>query len=271
MPWRNSALFAVLCGYVVWTILNHEVVQAWLGPIADQMGRAVFYTLAAVACASTGLGLSFLLWRNTSQHPAGKALRWALAMTILASGLAACFLTVNNAELAHFPQYAIFGATTYYLCRRVGESVAWATLVGLADEGYQYFVLHSTWGIPWDFNDVTLDLIGGAFGAIFAATYWRAAPAESLLWHRPGLAAVAAAYLCGVALLLLGRITLYQVPGRQDIWFSFSRLRPQGFWFFDATWGPRTIHMLSPLEGLLLFLLLIAAYAQVDRQKYLSK
>lgn len=265
MTARKRIVFLTLCGYVVWTILNHEVVQGWLGPLVEKMGRPLFYLSAGLACAATGLGLSWLLWQRTQDGKQGSALRQAWALSIVGSAVAVCFLTVNNSELAHFLQYAIFGFSTYWLCRHVGETIAWATLVGLADEGYQYFVLHAGWGIPWDFNDVTLNLFGAALGAILAASQWQRS--GELWWKRPGIIVLCLAYATLLLLLVAGRVTLYEDKSVQTVWFSLSRLRVAGFWFFDETWGPRRIHMLSPVEGPVMLAALVAAYLQLDRTK----
>lgn len=265
MPTQPWTLLATLCVYVVWTILNHEVVQGWLGPLVERMGRPSFYLLAGLSCGATGLGLSWLLWQRTKGDSEGSLLRRAWIFSIAGSAAAAYFLTVNNSELAHFLQYAIFGAATYWLCRHVGETVAWAVLAGSADEGYQYFVLHAGWGIPWDFNDVTLNLFGASLGAILAASYWPRM--GGLWWRRPGIVLLAAVYACLLLLLLAGKVTLYEDKSLSGVWFSLSRLRLPGFWFFDASWGPRTIHMLSPVEGPLLLLALVGAYTQLDRRQ----
>jgi hypothetical protein len=265
MHLRHWTLLATLCIYVVWTILNHEVVQGWLAPLVERMGRPWFYLLAGLSCGATGLGLSWLLWRRTKHGSEGRRLRSGWAFSIAGSGAAAFFFMVNNSELAHFLQYAIFGAATYCLCRHIGETVAWGVLVGLADEGYQYLVLHDGWGIPWDFNDITLNLFGAALGAILAASY--KPQMGGLWWKRPGIVLLASTYLCMLLLWLGGKMTLYEDKSLSGVWFSLSRLRPPGFWFFDASWGPRTIHMLSPVEGPLLLLALVGAYIQLDRGK----
>lgn len=266
---RKWIVFLALCGYTVWTILNHEVVQGWLGPLVEQMGRPLFYLVAGVSCAGAGLGLSWLLWQRTKDEPKGSSLRQAWVLSLLGSGVAAYLLTVNNSEFAHFLQYAIFGFITYWLTRHMGETIAWATLAGAADEGYQYFVLHAGWGIPWDFNDVVLNLFGAAIGAILGASYW--SRSGERWWKRPGIIVLCLAYATLLLLLAVGRVTLYEDKSVVTAWFSLSRLRLPGFWFFDATWGPRRIHMLSPVEGPLLLAALVAAYLQLDRVKELSK
>jgi hypothetical protein len=269
MTARKWIVFLALCAYVIWTILNHEVVQGWLAPLVAKMGQPLFYLIAGLSCSGTGLGLSWLLWQRTKDKPQETSLRYAWVWSIVGSGAAAFLLTVNNSELAHFLQYAIFGFCTYWLSRHVGETAAWATLVGLADEGYQYFVLHAGWGIPWDFNDVTLNLFGAALGAILSASYWPRR--RDRWWKRPGVRFLALAYASMFVLLLAGKVTLYEDKSLQTVWFSLSRLSLPGFWFFDETWGPRRVHLLSPVEGPLLLAALVAAYVQLDRAKEMSK
>ena len=41
-------------------------------------------------------------------------------------------------------------------------------MIGGLDETNQYAVIHGDRGIPYDFNDVRLDLIGGMIGAMLS-------------------------------------------------------------------------------------------------------
>jgi len=192
----------------------------------------------------------------------------ACGLTLASFGL----LTVNNAELVHYPQYFILAVALFPFFRSVGETLAWCTVVALIDEGYQYFVIHPTWGVPWDFNDVTLDICGGWMGAIWIASNYRAVANETgKWWKRAGVMVVSGGVFAVLILVGLGKVQLYENKNYVGWWFALSRFRPQKFWFFDETWGPRTIHLLSPLEGPLLMVVLVMAACMIDRKYVFSK
>ena len=74
----------------------------------------------------------------------------------------------------------------------------------------------------------------------------------------------------GALLLLTNHALLYQDVQRSDYLFAISRMPPQGFWFFDPTWGPRSIHSLTPIEGPILLLGLLYLYSRLDRRYQFS-
>jgi hypothetical protein len=63
-----------------------------------------------------------------------------------------------------------------------------------------------------------------------------------------------------------GKVAVYDDHNDPQYWFALSRLYPKGFWFFDATWGPRRIHVLTPWEGPALIAATLALYATLDRR-----
>lgn len=258
-------LLALLLAYTPAVIFPHENVQTLLAQAIQPIGLRAFYALAAIIGAAWLVTLSIILWRRLQTHAARGPLTayWVLTMSLMLGAWQ--LLSVNNSELVHFPQYAISGFLLMLLTRHVTDTLCWITIAGSLDEGYQYAVLHGDWGIPFDFNDVFLDLAGGAAGCLLATAFLRAVPATRPHFRKAGIVALTAIVAAGLVLMPFGKVVAYQDENTHH-WIALSRLRPKGFWFFDATWGPRRIHTLSPLEGPLLLAATLAVYSLLDRR-----
>ena len=261
----GSAFLLLL--YSVAVTLPHQAVQDWLLVVAVKpLGAATFYRMMAGLAFSALTVAGLLAVRRLRQHPARKALSASSAFTLVLVLIAWRWLSVNNSELVHFPQYVVTGLVLMALTLSVTDSLSWVLLLGGIDEAYQYAVIHPAWGIPYDFNDVTLDLLGGAIGVLLC-TFWLQAKRRSGGGWRLGAGSIALAVVvvAGGLMLATNQAVLYADPARTDYWFALSRLPVKGFWFFDATWGPRTIHALTPVEGPALLLGILFVYSRLDQ------
>jgi hypothetical protein len=264
--WR-AARWLFIGLYIIFVVTQHETVQGILGPIADRLGRPLFYNLMGAGALLWGAALSGTFWFWSRASAARNPLRIAMASALLLTIASFFVLTVNNAEIVHYPQYAILAVLLFRSCLSVGDTVAWCTLVGLLDEGYQYFVLHPTWGVPWDFNDVTLDICGAWLGALWIASSYKAVQQPNpLWWRRAGIIGISSFVATIPVLVSLNKVQLYENKNYVGWWFAMSRLRIDSFWFYDASWGSRTIHLLTPVEGLILLSILVLAAASIDRK-----
>jgi hypothetical protein len=201
--------------------------------------------------------------------------RWLLAFWILSLALMAGawrMFMANNTELVHYPQYFPEGMALMALTLSPTESLAWIALLGGLDEAFQYTFLVKGKPFPYDFNDVYMDLVGGAAGIVFAMAVLgcgrRMSPGwAKKLFARPGIVVMAGTITAGIILWASGKMLLYEAPGSPPHWFSLSRLRTPTFWYFSPViWGPHHFHEMSPIEGPILILLTIAVYALLDRR-----
>ena len=272
---HSRAGWAILLLYAVAVTFPHEEVQSWVGELAKWMGRANLYRIAAAIGLVTAGILSSIVVPALRQHPAARLVGGYWAATLLLILGAWGLLTANNTELVHYPQYFVPGAILMAITLSPFESLAWITVTAGLDECYQYWGLHGGWGVPFDFNDIFMDLLGGALGVVFALAIMRcqrASPPDGMgaflrrTFSKPCAALLLAVVLSGLALGAAGKMLLYQDEHNQTYWFALSRLKVQSFWFFDETWGPKTFHTLSPLEGPVLLILTLAFYAVLNRK-----
>ena len=260
--------------YATVVTLPHENVQNFVGELAKGMGRQHLYQMAGGIGIIGAVVLTVLVFIRIREQSERRILTifWIVTISLIVATWR--LLTANNTELVHYPQYMPEGMAILALTLSPAESLAWVALFGGIDECFQYWILHGTWGIPYDFNDVYMDVLGGALGILIAAAFLRCQPAmrESLASFvkrvvcRPGVAVIMSILAAGLILLASGRMLLFENKSDPHYWFALSRMQHAGFWFFDETWGPHTFHTLSPLEGPLLILATIAAFAVLDRR-----
>lgn len=108
----------------------------------------------------------------------------AMAIVLLAFvAVAEWRLIIAPIEYIHLPQYALIA---YLLGRaRLGGEAAWlgATAAGALDEGYQLYFLRSGRPDYFDWNDVVLNGIGGAYGLVLLFAGSEISRARTIPWR----------------------------------------------------------------------------------------
>jgi hypothetical protein len=271
--WGWTGLILYACAVT----FPHQNVQDIVAQLAAKYSHKRLYQVSATLALIEGVALTFLFIRRLS----GQAeRRWLAAFWVVSFALMAGtwrLLTANNTELVHFPQYFPEGMTLLALTLSPVESMAWLTLFGGLDEAFQYIYLMHGRPVSLDFNDIYMDLVGGAAGIIFAMACLRCEARTSAreswreLWKRilsrPGVLVILGILLAGAGLWMSGKVLIYETPGAPSHWFAVSRLKTTSFWYFNPViFGPNHFHEMAPLEGMLLILATIAVYALLDRK-----
>ena len=256
--------------YAAAVTFPHEQVQLLVGAIADRLTRPGLYRVSAAIAIALAVVVTAVLWRQLAAHPERRriAAYWALTL-----GLIWCtwrVFTGNNTELVHYPQYFPEGVALVAMTLSPVESLAWITLAGGLDEAYQYWVLYPSRVSAFDYNDIYMDLLGGAAGVVFAMAFLRCAPrvGPARIWRRPGVLALTTVIAMGVALWAAGLMTLHQ-DNPHPHWFALSRQRTPFFSVVPGL-GPHQVHELTPLEGTLLMVATIGIYAIFERKVRIS-
>jgi hypothetical protein len=265
-----------LLAYAAAVTFPHENVQWLMNQIAIRISHHRLYQWSAGIALTEALLLTLIaVWRLRAQETRlPLASFWILTLALIAFTRWA--FTANDLELVHYPQYIPEGVALAALTLSPPESLAWIVIFGGLDECFQYAVLSRLRPAPYDFNDVFMDLLGGALGVLLGMVFLRCIrrdpsdPPDPPLWKRPGIAAILGILATGILLWASGLMLLFEDKTDTRHWFSLSRFHAPTFWFQVPTNGPERYHTLSPIEGPILILATIALYAFVARRVRIS-
>ncbi len=94
-----------------------------------------------------------------------------LVLTFGLIGLSHWTILAVNLEYIHVIQFSLLVFPVFALTLRFGETVFWIGVLGAVDELYQYYVVWWPHQSYFDFNDIALDIMGGAF-MVFLLYVW---------------------------------------------------------------------------------------------------
>lgn len=252
--------------YAAAVTFPHEQVQLLVGAIADRLTRPGLYRLSAAVGIALAAVVTLILSRRLRTHPERSRIAafWVLTL-VLIFGTWGVF-TGNNTELVHYPQYFPEGAALAAMTLSPAESLAWIALAAGLDEGYQYWALYPNRVSAFDYNDIYMDLLGGATGVLFAMAFLNCERRDGSahIFNRAGVRALAGVIAIGTVLWATGKMALHQ-DNPHPHWFALSRQKTPFFSIVPAL-GPHHVHELTPLEGTLLIVLTIGVYAVLDRR-----
>lgn len=270
MTRRAALVWTLVAALVAANILSHDAVQRLAARLGDWLTlerMSLYVTFGGIAGAAV-----IIVWcgLRLRPHPRGGLLTGYVVATLLLSAIAYNTLFMINTEAIHYPQYALIGMVMLPITGSFVESIAWVTLFGALDEAWQYWVLSRE--VPFvylDFNDMILNLLGGALGVLLMAVLLRDAieprQGERSVGSPLGSAPVrvAAAIIVAAAIgLLSGVVSVYPDA---DATVILARAGRRPVVWATSYWG-KTAHVLSPFNGLLLMVALVGLYVPLDRR-----
>jgi glycopeptide antibiotics resistance protein len=263
--------WVALIAYAAAVTFPHEAVQYVVNELANRITHKRLYQVSAAILLVQGALLTWFVFRRLARNSERRTLTAFWILTIFLIWCAWRFFTANNVELVHYPQYVPEGMALLALTFSPAESMAWIALFGGLDEAFQYSALKGA--TLYDFNDIFMDLLGGAAGIVFAMVFlrWERAPTswKSILL-RPGIVVILSLIAVGILLWSGGWMVLYR-DANSNHWFSLSHVKMPAFWFQVPANGPNKYHTLSPVEGPILILATIALYASLDRRLRIAR
>lgn len=184
-PWRHAehtqakhsgfspGWLAVALIYFGAATLTHLQISLWIvkkrSGANGEFAIKDFMPEVALVGAALLLGwLAFKAWKAPRAWP-------ELALWLLLGvgvGLVDRFLTFSAPEYAHYPQFAVLA---WLLARALdptrsrhipGRILFWTTLLGAIDELAQYLWITTSYSEYLDFNDILVNMLGGAAGVL---------------------------------------------------------------------------------------------------------
>ena len=164
---------AAAIAYYITVTLSHLQVSLWL--VKQRSGPNGNFALKdftpELALASAGLVVAWIVLKTWKTPRAWLTLGlWVLLG--LCIGCVDRWLTFSVPEYAHYPQFALLA---WLLARALdskrtklipGRILFWTTLLGAADELTQYLWITTSYSEYLDFNDILVNMLGGAAGVL---------------------------------------------------------------------------------------------------------
>lgn len=174
-------------------------------------------------------------------------------------------LTEMNVEFIHAFMYGGLALLLFPLVGRFGGAVVLGVPIMLVDEWYQHVVLFPHYTHFFEWNDVVLDLLGAALfvsalGLLGVETNRSFKPIHKRIevWLLTGLGMTIAVLLASCL------IVPYAVDSCAHTWFVMNKLPEiNEFWYVHPDIGS-TFHILKPIEGIVVMLMLSVAYLGMD-------
>jgi glycopeptide antibiotics resistance protein len=266
---RRHRLLTVMLSalYFVSVVLPHEEVSRVADRARIALGIGTYHlviTIIVIAVLTLVSTRMFRVMLTDTERRARIIFFWCLTVVLAAAAYNS--LMVSNIEAIHFPQYAFLALPVFSLTAAFGETVLIVTMLGAIDEAYQYFVLKN-WTY-FDFNDIILNLIGAAMGAVVLYTFLGGVCTK----RRSNLCraltspiyVVMAFLLCSAtALAAEGFIALAPAGQTSRSLLLLSKGPPATKFWISLAWG-KTYHVLTPGQGLLVAIGLIICYTFLD-------
>ncbi|MEM6317865.1 MAG: VanZ family protein [Bacteroidota bacterium] len=256
-------IFLVIAYYLL-VVLPHEQVGIFIAKTLDQPYGRDTYNLIILVIGLVGLvGYLLPIWRGTKQLESGKNRVWmAFLVSVALIIVSFNMLLVVNVEIIHFIQYGVLAILMMPLFENYGDTLFFATVLAVLDEGYQYFVLAPLRTEYFDFNDIIIDLIGAAMGLLLLWIVGVKNEIEGRKWFKtPRFIGFAAITIGSLIAYLSGTLAIYPSEGDVQAPILLIRKIQESFWTIIH---PNVkFHVVRPLEGLIILGMLFYFYAEI--------
>jgi hypothetical protein len=263
----KNKLIAVLLAIVVYfcIVSFHDEITTLAIKLRNAIGRDRYNNYLAYGFLVLLLVFLALLFYKSLKGP-HRILKTSLSIIVTALMVVSFrLLMVYSIEAIHFVEYMIVAILLVPVLRSYGETVFWVTLLGILDELFQYRYLTPTFEY-FDFNDITLNLIGAGAGVLVVFVFCgNAFDLLQIKWYKSpailtGLGLLAVFFI----LLLTGKMTIDppDVTSSENWFFLNRKTMPDEFW--TTAYPGRVFHILKPFEGIILMYLILASFFMLD-------
>ncbi len=244
----------------------HEWAQQFVRNIQQETAWT-WGAAAGVTILLAGLG-ALLINRVRREHDKGRrtSIIFLWSATLLFMAISQWMLMSVHTEAVHFIQYGILGVLVFFIVRRIPATLIITTVIGMVDEGYQYWVLYKGWVSFFDLNDIILNAVAAGLALLYLLSVSPHLFADEtddpwIVRNVDLLVLLVLAVLLGAG-LITHTIALYRPPDLdpESVLLILNRNPPPTEFWFDAWWSGRRYHSLSPINGFLVLAAVLHFY-----------
>lgn len=264
---RSVNLILVVC-YALFIVFAHEWFVNLSVEAMNSLSLPVYDRLVAVFMVVALLVIVYLAYCGFKlRNGISKVGLGFLILTL--AGLVVHFfvLTEMNIEFIHAIEFGLLAFLVYPLAGRFGGAVAFSLPVMLFDEWYQYQVLFD-YVEYFELNDVVLDLLGAGLFMSALNSFNLGLTETPVPFLKRSELYLLLILTVGVAFgLATGMIATYTETASESAWLVMNEIKePYGFWRVHPYIGS-TYHVLEPISGLVIVLVLSLGYLLMDSSK----
>ncbi len=171
-----------------------------------------------------------------------------------------------NIEIIHIVEYIVLSFLLFPFTRSIGATLIFALPVMIGDELNQYLVLYPGYNKYFEWSDILMDIVGsGMLLLLLNIAGLHVQKRVKAFLVRPELILLVFLYLCLFVGWFSGALVSTTAEMQSNTIFVFNQLKqPELFWQTHAFTGAR-YHVLWPMEGALLILLLFSYFIVYDQ------
>lgn len=263
---KKGAIALALLSYFC-VVFCHDAITVWATAQFHKIGRDAYnaYAQHFFTAMLVGVFLLFIGWAlHSRRFRVGFPLLFAHLLLI---GISYRYLVTFNIEFVHFFAYMWIAMLLLPALRHPGEVLILVTLLGAADELYQYLVLNPTFEY-YDFNDVLLNLVGAGTGlcAALLLTPKGTAWVKKVSWQRsPFVWSALALPILFFLLLPTPWVAIGPVDEANPALFAlYRKIQDPAFW--KEVYPGRVIHVVKPWEGVVWCACFFAAFFKLNNR-----
>ena len=268
---------AIAATYYLLVVIPHNSFGEWIAYTLDEpLGRKQYNLIILIIGIITLVIYVYLFWNGIRMKKiAGgtysKKDRTFLWLSLLLAIVLIVFsfftIIIINIEIIHLVQYALLAILLFPILQNCTATLFWIIIFGVLDEAYQYKILNPEKYDYYDFNDVILDLLGGILGVLLILAN---KPVINELKYKRARKHMMYSALILVILLgfafLTGIVVVYPMEGIPEAPFQLIREYDPSFW---RVVPPNVqYHVVRPLEGIFIILLLFIFYSRLDNTEF---
>lgn len=258
----NVLIVIVYTGFLLFA---HDVFVNFSVTVMDRLSLPIYEKVVGAILALVTVGIVASVVQVLRQRQVQLLFTVFLVMTLGLLVVHFFVLTEMNIEFIHAIMYGLLAAFLFPLVGRSGAAVIIGLPAMLLDEWYQHVVLFPHYTTHLEFNDVVLDLLGaGFFVSILGVLGVRSGKKFTPFWKRVEVWICVAFAISVTSLMVACVVVPYPVDSCENTWLILNKLPEQeAFWYVHPTIGS-TLHVLKPVEGLVIIFVLCIAFLGLD-------